>query len=170
MFEIANFSVINHTMCAFEKHDAVGFVDIESGQTTFHHVIDENVEDRSISGISCISATANEMIYAIGDVSTPPRIILYSYPNTCIGQLQSRWLVFKLRAATENDSKFLWFFFIITDASSSGFYQQIQFWDSDHLIALTFCENYFLEIWNWRTNTQLILQKTNFLFDQQFFV
>lgn len=50
----------------------------------------------------------------------------------------------------------------------SGFYRQLEFWESDHLIALTFCENFYIEIWNWRTATQLLLQKTDFLVDNQF--
>lgn len=55
-----------------------------------------------------------------------------------------------------------------SDASISGYYQQLEFWNSDHMIALTFCENYFLEIWNWRNRTQLFMQKTDFLLEHQF--
>lgn len=57
---------------------------------------------------------------------------------------------------------------ILKDSVTSGFYQQIEFWESDYLIGLTFCENYFLEVWNWRTQTQLVLQRTDFLFDDQY--
>lgn len=88
--ELDNFSVINHNILGFSKHDAIGFVNMDNGTTTFHHIIDENVADRGIDGISCFSGHTNEPIYAIGDIGTPPRIILFSYPNECIGQLKSR--------------------------------------------------------------------------------
>lgn len=90
MIGTANFSVFNHSTIVFGKHDAIGFVDVESGQVTYHHVIDEQVKDKGICGISCVSGNANESIYAIGDISIPPRIILYSVSQGCIGQLQSR--------------------------------------------------------------------------------
>lgn len=90
MQSIANFSVINHSIFAFGKHDAIGFVDVESGQVTFHHVIDEKVTDEGIRGISCISGNTSESIYAIGDISSPSRIILYSMSKGCMGQLRSK--------------------------------------------------------------------------------
>lgn len=90
--ELQNFSVINQNTLAFSKNDAIGFVNIEDGHVKFHHVIDEIVKDIGISGISCISGHKYEPIYAIGDISTPPRIILFTYPNECIGQLRSRMI------------------------------------------------------------------------------
>lgn len=87
--EIQNFSVINQNTLGFSKNDAIGFVNIENGHVKFHHVIDEKVKDVGISGISCISGHKSEPIYAIGDISTPPRIILFTYPNECIGQLSN---------------------------------------------------------------------------------
>lgn len=88
--DISNFSVINHNTLVFGKHDAIGFVNIESGQLTFHHVVDEQVKSAGISGISCIAGNKNEPIYAIGDISTPSRIVLFSsQQNACIGQLKS---------------------------------------------------------------------------------
>lgn len=90
MQKIANASIINHSIVVFGKYDAVGFVDVESGQVTFHHVIDETVCNNGICGISCISGHENESIYAIGDISTPPRIILYAYPKKCVRQLQRK--------------------------------------------------------------------------------
>lgn len=86
ILDISNFSVINHNTLAFGKHDAIGFVNIESGQLTFHHVVDE----QGIPGISCIAGNKNEPIYAIGEISTPSRIVLFSsQQNACIGQLKS---------------------------------------------------------------------------------
>lgn len=90
MIGIPDISVVNHSILAFGKHDAIGFVDVESGQVTFHHVIDEQVKDKGIGGISCISGNASESVYAIGDISIPARIILYSISQGCIGQLQSK--------------------------------------------------------------------------------
>lgn len=92
MDEIVNASVINHSTVVFGRFDAVGFVDVENGLVKFHHVIDEKVCGNGISGVSCISGHENELIYAIGDVSTPPRIILYAFPNTSMGQLQSKFI------------------------------------------------------------------------------
>lgn len=89
MEEIASTSVINHSILAIAKYDAVAFVDVESGQITFQYLIDEKVRDEGICGISCVSAHENELIYAIGDICTPARIILFTYPKTCLGQLQS---------------------------------------------------------------------------------
>lgn len=94
MHKIANASILNRSVFIFGKDDAVGFVDVDSGQVTFHHVIDEKVCDIGICGISCISGHENEPIYAIGDISTPPRIILYAYPKMCLRQLQSKLFVF----------------------------------------------------------------------------
>lgn len=88
--EIANACILNHSVLIFGRDDAVGFVDIETGQVTFHHVVDAKVCDIGICGISCISGHENESIYAIGDISTPPRIILYAYPEECLRQLQSK--------------------------------------------------------------------------------
>lgn len=90
MKKIVNTSILNHNILIFGKDDAVGFVDIDSGRVTFHHVIDEKVSDTGICGVSCISGHGNESIYAIGDISMPPRIILYEYPNICLRQLQSK--------------------------------------------------------------------------------
>lgn len=88
MQKIANVSIINHRNIVLGKHDSVGFIDVESGQATFHYVIGKKVCDKEIWGISCVSGHENELIYAIGDISIPPRIILYGYPEVCIGQLQ----------------------------------------------------------------------------------
>lgn len=90
----ANFGVINSSILAFGKHDAIGFIDIANGHVTYRHVIDEIVMDRGICGISCISGNSNESIYAIGDISTPPRIVLFSSTKGCISQLQSRQFQF----------------------------------------------------------------------------
>lgn len=89
MLNVSNFSIINHNTFAFGKHDAIGFADAESGQVKFHHIIDEQVANKGICGISCISGNTNESIYAIGDISIPPRVILFSISSGCIGQLQS---------------------------------------------------------------------------------
>lgn len=86
----ANASILNHSILIFGKDDAVGFVDVDSGQVTFHHIVDEKVRDNGIRGITCISGHENESIYAIGDISTPPRIILFAYPKVCLRQLQSK--------------------------------------------------------------------------------
>lgn len=88
--ELSNFSVLNRNTLVFSRYDAIGFISIEDGQVEFHHVIDKTVMDSKICGISCISGHKYEPIYAIGDISTPSRIILFTYPNECIGQLKSR--------------------------------------------------------------------------------
>lgn len=90
-------SILNHCTLIVEKDDAVGFVDVDSGQVTFHHVIGEKVCDTGICGISCISGHENESLYAIGDIATPPRIILYAYPKICLRQLQRKLFKFELR-------------------------------------------------------------------------
>lgn len=87
--EISNVCVVNQNTLAFSKYDAIGFINIEDGQVEFHHVIDKKVLDIEICGISCISGHKYEPIYAIGDISTPSRIILFTYPNECIGQFKS---------------------------------------------------------------------------------
>lgn len=84
----SNFSVIDHNILAFGKHDAIGFVNVENGKITFNYVIDEKLQNQGIGGISCISGHKTEPIYAIGDISTP-RIILFSYPSQILGQLKS---------------------------------------------------------------------------------
>lgn len=88
--QITNFSVIKQNVFAFSKYDAIGFINIDDGQVKFHHVIDKNVVGTGIAGISCISGHKYERIYAIGDISTPPRIILFTYLNEYIVQLKSR--------------------------------------------------------------------------------
>lgn len=94
MLEITGASVINHSILVIAKYDAVEFVDVENGQAIFHHVIDGKVCGNGICGISCIAGHENELIYAIGDICTPPRIILYTYPKTCMGQLQSKAFIY----------------------------------------------------------------------------
>lgn len=65
----------------------------------------------------------------------------------------------KIKTKTENS---------FIDTPSLDYYQQLEFWESDHLIALTFNENYYLEFWNFRTGILLKKQKTDFLVDNQF--
>lgn len=89
-----NISIINHSILAIGKHDAIGFVNFEDGKVTFNHVIDEKIMNHGIDGISCISGHKTEPIYAIGDISTPPRIVLFSYPNQTLGQLKSMTYIF----------------------------------------------------------------------------
>lgn len=89
MIAASNCSVINHSIFAFGKHDAIGFANVENHQVNFHHVIDKQVMNRGICGISCIAGNINESIYAIGDISIPPRIILLTLANEYICQLQS---------------------------------------------------------------------------------
>lgn len=88
--KLFNYSVLNQSFLAFNKYDAIGFVNIENGEVAFHHVIDKQVASHGICGISCISGHKYEPIYVIGDISTPPRIILFKYPNECIGQLKRK--------------------------------------------------------------------------------
>lgn len=88
--EIPNFSVFNQNTLVFSKHDAIGFINVEDGRVTYHHVIDKSVMGTGVCGISCISGHKYELIYAIGDISTSPRIILFTHPNECIGQLKRR--------------------------------------------------------------------------------
>lgn len=160
--EISNFSVINHNVLAFGKNDAIGFVNIEKSQLSFHHVVDKQIMGARICGISCMAGNRNEPIYAIGDISTPSRIILFSSENVCIGQLKSMYIQTSSIKINLKSNHAKWI-----GAHSSGFYGQLEFWESDLLIALTYCENYFLEIWNWRNRTQLLLQKTDFLDNHQ---
>lgn len=87
--DVSNFSIMNHDTLAFGKSDGISFVNLESGEQSFNYIIDKEVMSSSICGVSCIAANKNEPIYAIGDISTPPRILLYSCQNTCIGQLKS---------------------------------------------------------------------------------
>lgn len=87
--DVSNFSIMNHDTLAFGKSDGIGFVNLESGEQSFNYIIDKEVMSASVCGVSCIAANKNEPIYAIGDISTPPRILLYSCQNTCIGQLKS---------------------------------------------------------------------------------
>lgn len=87
--QLMEVSVINHNILAFNRHDAIGFVHMDDGKVTFQHIIGKNVTNRGIDGISCFAGHANEPIYAIGDSCAPPRIILFSHPNECLGQLKS---------------------------------------------------------------------------------
>lgn len=49
-----------------------------------------------------------------------------------------------------------------------GIYRQLEFCDGEYLIALTFKNSFFLEIWNWRNQTELLIQQTDFFIGQQF--
>lgn len=88
--DVSNFSIMNHDTLAFGKSDGIGFVNLENGEQSFNYIIDKEVMTANVCGVSCIAANKNEPIYAIGDISAPPRILLYSCQNICIGQLKSK--------------------------------------------------------------------------------
>lgn len=87
--DITGFVAINCDTIAFENGDAVGFININSGQTDFHYILSEKPDP--ITGISCIAANQIESIFALGCISIVPYISLHSFPDVCcIASLKSK--------------------------------------------------------------------------------
>lgn len=156
----SNICLMNGNKLVFGKGESVGIVHIDTGQLEYQYILDETINNR---GISCIAGDKTESIFAIGD-TFQSRILLFAFPSTrCISQLKSSSTLFVLQSTLiEQLQKFL-----LLDPATSGFYQQLQFWQSDHLIALKFHSNNFIEIWNWRNNILLHVQETNYFAEQQ---
>lgn len=82
-----DFIGVHENIIGFENGDAVGFINIDNGQKTFHYILSED----SVTGITCIAGNKTESIFALGCIcNSVPLILIYSYPDIqCIGHLNS---------------------------------------------------------------------------------
>lgn len=159
-----NCTLINETTLAIGKSEAIAFINLDSGQLSFHYATNQSNDDIKLSGVSCVAGNKCESIIAVADISTKPHILLFTYPQLkCISKLRST-LNISICLTTTECSNNLYFL----DQNSYGFYKQLEFWESEHLVALSFYDNFFIEIWNWRNGALLLTQKTNYLVNNHF--
>lgn len=160
-----NASFVNETTLTFGRSESIGIYNLNNNQLKFNYIPSETLDNRSVA---CLTCHRNASIVAAGDTHDS-RILLYEFPKfTCISQLKSK------SNHQEISSKLYWniasvFFseMCSLDPTVAGYYKKLLFHLTEHLIALKFSSNNFIELWNWRSGSLLFVQQTDYFVDEQ---
>lgn len=135
MSEFTNIGFLNENTVIFGGLTTLCFLNLIDGETTYYRTLDKSINGTHLHGLSCLVGHRNQTMFAFGEMSSKPKIILLTYPE---------------------------FTHIITleNPQTHGPYISLDFSETEHLVAITALPEFLIEIWNWRTGKLLAIEET----------